>query len=427
MLRLLLCLGVLLSITAVSARAAGGRPDFETIVREHAQETIEIRRWLHRHAELSLREFETQKWVRARLEEIPGVEMVPGEWGTGLVAILKGGLPGPVVAYRADMDALPIVEKTGLPFACAATDTLGGSTVGVMHACGHDMHMALLIATARALSEVRLQMPGAVLFVLEPGEEIGAGAFGLIQAGVFDGARRPEAIYAIHVHPTLLPHQIGYCPGQSTANVDEARIRVLGRGGHGAYPHKAIDPVVLASQMVLGFQSIVSREVNANDSAVITVGAIHGGASSNVIPEFVDLRATVRTLTPDTRALVQAAILRTAKGIAEAGGAPEPEITYILGTPAMYNDPNLVEETLPGLRRAAGEDNVIRYEPALGGEDFSEYQKVVPGFMFRLGVGRAAREMANHSASFDPDENALALGVRAMCEILWDRLARQGM
>jgi amidohydrolase len=424
MLRLVASLGVLLFMTTMTGRPAGGSPEFETIVRARAEETIENRRWLHRNAELSLREFETQKWVRARLEAIPGVELVPGAWATGLIATLKGGRPGPVVAYRADMDALPITEETGLPFACAATDTMGGSTVGVMHACGHDMHTAMLIATAQALSEVRDQMPGTVLFVLEPGEEVGAGAVNLIRAGAFDGARRPEAIYAIHVHPTLMPDQIGYCPGQSTANVDEVRIRVLGRGGHGAYPHKTIDPVVIACQMVIGFQTIVSREVNANDSAVISVGAIHGGSSSNVIPAFVDLRATVRTLTPEARTIVQDAIIRTAKGIAAAGGAPEPEITYILGTPAMYNDPKLVDETLPGLRRAAGDANVIRYEPALGGEDFSEYQKILPGFMFRLGVGRADRQMSNHSPTFDPDEAGLALGVRAMCEILWDRLSR---
>jgi hippurate hydrolase len=299
---------------------------------------------------------------------------------------------------------------------------LGDRSVGVMHACGHDMHTAMLLGTARALSSHRAEMPGTVLFVLEPGEEVGAGAYSLIQAGLFDGPRRPAAIFAIHVHPTLMPGQIGFCPGQSTANVDEARIRVLGRGGHGAYPHKTIDPVPIACQIVLGFQTIVSREVGANDSAVISVGSIHGGASSNVIPDYVDLSATVRTITPEARKLVQDAIVRTAKGIASAGGAPEPEIRYILGTPAMYNDPSLVEATLPALHRAAGKENVIQYEPALGGEDFSEYQKVVPGFMFRLGVGRPDRQMSNHSATFDPDESGMRLGIRAMCEILWDAL-----
>ena len=423
MLRLLASLGVLLSMSITTGRTASGRPEFGPLVGARAEETIETRRWLHRNAELSLREFETQKWVRARLEELPGVTMVPGAWGTGLVAVLKGELPGPVVAYRADMDALPIREETGLAFACGRVDSLDGRTVGVMHACGHDMHMAILIATARVLSALRAELPGTVLFLLEPGEEVGAGAAALLQAGVFEGARRPEAVYGIHVHPTLQPHQIGYCPGQSTANVDEVRVRVLGRGGHGAYPHKTIDPVVVAAQMVLAFQTIVSREIDANDSAVISVGSIHGGSSSNVIPEYVDLSATVRTLTPEARTLVQEAVIRTAKGIAASAGAPEPEITYILGTPAMFNDPQLVERTLPGLRRAAGDENVIRYEPAMGGEDFSEYQRVVPGFMFRLGVGRPDRAMSNHSATFDPDESALILGVRAMCEILWDALA----
>lgn len=422
MLRLLSILGVISIMTMSTGRAAVERPDFERLAAARTEETIAARRWLHEHAELSLREFETQKWVRARLEAIPGVEIIPGDWGTGIVAVLKGGLPGPVVAYRADMDALAIKEETGLPFACAATDTMGDRSVHIMHACGHDMHTAMLIGTAQALAEVRERMPGKVLLVLEPGEEVGAGAIHLIRAGLFEGDRRPEAIFAIHVHPTLMPDEIGYCPGQSTANVDEVRIRVLGRGGHGAYPHRTVDPVPIACQMVLGFQTIVSREISANESAVISVGSIHGGTSSNVIPEFVDLRATVRTLTPEARTLVQEAILRTVKGIAAAGGASEPEIRYILGTPAMYNDPKLVEETLPALRRAAGEVNVIRYDPALGGEDFSEYQKIVPGFMFRVGVGRPDRKMSNHSATFDPDERALTVGVRAMCEVLWDRL-----
>ena len=206
--------------------------------------------------------------------------------------------------------------------------------------------------------------------------------------------------------------------------MDEFRVRVLGRGGHGAYPHMAIDPVVIASQTVMALQTIVSREVDAARQAVITIGSIQGGNSSNVIPEFVDLRGTVRTLEPDLRDHVRDAIVRTIKGIAAAAGAPEPEINYIYGTPAMYNDPALVEETLKTMRAVIGDENVIRYEPAMGGEDFAYYQSQVPGFMFRLGVGRPDRPMSLHNPSFDPDERAIPLGVRLMCEILWDRLER---
>jgi amidohydrolase len=324
------------------------------------------------------------------------------------------------------MDALPIKEETGLPFACARTDTFtDGRAVGVMHACGHDLHVAIALGAARVLSDVRATMAGAVLLVLQPAEEIGAGAAAMIQAGVFDQGRLPESIYAIHVHPTIQYGEVSYCSGGASANVDEFRITVIGRGGHGAYPHKAVDPIVAASEMVLAFLRIVGREIDATRSAVITVGAIHGGTTSNVIPDSVSLRGTVRSVDADVREQLQAAVIRVAKGIATAAGAPEPEIEYILGTPAMVNDPALVEATLPTLRRVLGESNVKSRVAAMGGEDFSAYQKVVPGFMFRLGVGRPDRpEMTTHSPTFDPDERAIPLGVRLVSEVLWDRLHR---
>lgn len=412
------------AILLASVSTAAGGPDFAPLVAVHESQAIEARRWIHEHAELSLREVGTRDWIRGRLQEIPGVEFVEGEWGTGLVATLRGGRPGPIVAYRADIDALPLTEATGLPFACQATDTIGGRTVGVMHACGHDLHAAILLGTARVLSAVRDSMPGSLLLVVEPAEEIGAGAAALIRAGLFEDGRRPEAIFAIHDHPSLLTGQVGFCPGRSTANVDDFRIAILGSGGHGAYPHKTIDPIVVAAETVIALQSIVSREVDPAQQAVITVGSIHGGTASNVIPDRVELSGTVRSLEPDVRAQLQAAVIRTVEGIAAARGAPKPEIEYILGTPSMYNDPALVEETLPVLRRVAGEANVIRYEAAMGGEDFSEYEAIVPGFMFRLGVGRPDRPMTTHSPTFDPDERAIPIGMRLMAEILWDRLAR---
>ncbi len=411
-------------ILLASVSTASRAPDFAPLVAAHEGDAIAARRWLHENAELSLREVRTQDWIRSRLQEVPGIELVGGEWGTGLVAILRGGRSGPIVAYRADIDALPLTEATGLSFACQATDTVGGRTVGVMHACGHDLHAAVLLGTARVLSALRDSMPGSVLLIVEPGEEIGAGASSLIQAGLFEAGRHPEAIFAIHDHPTLLVGQVGFCPGRSAANVDDFRITILGAGGHAAYPHKTIDPIVIASDVVLGLQTIVSREIDPARQAVITVGSIHGGTASNVIPDRVELRGTVRSLEPEVRAQLQAAVIRTVEGIAASRGAPKPEIDYILGTPSMYNDPVLVEETLPVLRRVAGEANVIRYEPAMGGEDFSEYEAIVPGFMFRLGVGRQDRPMTLHSPTFDPDERAIPIGMRLMAEILWERLAR---
>jgi amidohydrolase len=296
-----------------------------------------------------------------------------------------------------------------------------------MHACGHDLHLTMLLGVATTLSEVRFDMPGSLLLVVQPAEEIGAGASGLIEAGLFSDGRKPEAIFAMHDHPTLLRGQIGYCPGYSGGAVDDFHIKVLGRGGHGAYPHKTIDPVPIAAEIVLALQSILSREVDAADQAVLTVASIQGGSgATNVIPDFVDLAGTVRTLSPSVRTQMQAALERTARGIAAARGAPEPEIRYNLGTPSVHNDPTLVSEALPVLERVVGTKNLVRYAPALGGEDFSYYQEQVPGFIFRLGVGREGQSMALHNAAFDPDESALPLGVRAMCEVLWSRFARGG-
>jgi len=422
--RLLLIAGLIL-IPIVVTGVVGAAPDFEALVSEIVDSAIEDRRWLHEHAELSLREDGTQEWMREQLSAIPGIEMIDGNWGTGLVAILHGDHPGPRIAYRSDMDALPMEEETGLPFACTAVDSLKGGRVGVMHACGHDIHMSVLLNVARVLSAVREEMAGSILFIVEPAEEIGAGAKALIKAGIFEDGREPEAIYAIHVHPKFLYGEIGYCPGRASGNVDTFRIKVAGRGGHGAYPYKTIDPVVIASRMVLAFQSIVGREIDTTHQAVISVGSIHGGSATNVIPDSVEIAGTVRSHDPEVREQLRDAVIRTANGIASAAGAPEPSVRYVLGTPSMNNDHQLVEETLITLRRVVGEEKVIRYDPAMGGEDFSRFGLLVPGFMFRVGVGRPDREMNLHNPRFDPDERAVPLGVRVVSEVLWDCLARR--
>ncbi|MCA9728802.1 MAG: amidohydrolase, partial [Candidatus Eisenbacteria bacterium] len=375
---------------------------------------------------LSLHEFETQEWMRRALAEIPGVELVDGEWGTGVVALLRGAEPGPVVAWRTDMDGLPITEATGLGFACARRDTVaGGGEVGVMHACGHDFHMAIAVGMLRVLSGVRERLPGTVLLIAEPAEEIGAGASMLLEAGLFDDGRRPSCVLALHVHPTIASGRVGFCPGPSTANVDTAVLRVRGQGGHGAYPHKAVDPVSLAAEIVLAFESIVAREIDVNHPAVISVGKIEGGTKSNVIPDEVVLEATVRSHDEATRLLLQEKIARTVKGLAAARGAPEPVLDYQLGTPAGYNDPALVEQGRDVFREVVGAGNEIRYDTPMGGEDFAYYGREVPGFQFRLGVGRPDREMALHSGVFDPDEDVLPIGVHLAAALIWDQLHRR--
>jgi amidohydrolase len=400
-----------------------------TSIAELAEEieprAIEDRRWLHQHAELPLREHETQDWLRRTLREIPGVKLIEGDWGTGVVAMLEGGLPGPIVAWRADMDGLPITEETGLPFACTRRDTLsGGRETGVMHACGHDIHMTVGLGMIRVLSKMREGLPGRVLFIGQPAEEIGAGALQMLEAGVFDEGRRPKCALAIHVHPTIPYGKVGSRPGPSTSNVDGFRLTVKGKGGHGAYPHKSVDPVSLAARMVLAFEGIVARQMDVNRPSVISVGSIRGGSKSNVIPDEVVLEATVRSHREDTRQELRERIERTVAGLAEAHGAPEPVLEYYFGTAAGYNNPTLVAQCREVFRRVLGKENEIIYEPPMGGEDFSYYGKEVPGFQFRLGVGRPDREMTLHSPDFDPDVRAIGLGIRLAAELVWDQLNR---
>jgi len=397
-------------------------PDVQRLVQEESERTLADRRWLHEHAELSSREFETQRYVKLRLGEIDGIELIEGDWGTGVVAVLRGSQPGPMIAYRAELDALPLKEESGLPFACASTDTLHGREVGVMHACGHDLHTAMTLGTARVLSRLRWKMPGSILLVFQPAEERGQGARRMIKAGLFRQAGLPEAMYALHVHPGLRVGQVSYCPGVATANADEFHVKILGRGGHGAYPHRSVDPIVIACQTITALQSIVSRELDASETAVITVGSIHGGSASNVIPDEVRFSGTVRTHRRAVRDQLRQAILRTVEGTAAAAGAPPPEVRYRRGSPALRNDPALVKRTLPVLRRVLGRSDVLRYDAGLGAEDFAFFGREVPIFMMRLGAGRPGRTMSLHSSRLDPNEAALDVGVRVMTEVLWAAL-----
>jgi len=417
-----LFLTALLLVAGVSVAV---EPDFEALTQKNLPQTIADRRWLHQNPELSGREHATQDYLRAALEKIEGIRFLEGDWGTGLVAELEGGRPGPRVAWRADIDALPITEDTDLPFRSTRRDTLrGGREVGVMHACGHDLHMSIALGAVRNLAAVREQMPGTLMILFQPAEETGAGAKRMLDAGVFEGDRKPDCVLAFHDHPTIGYGQVGSCPGWASANVDGFRLTVKGRGGHGAYPHRSIDPVTLAAKMVLAFNDLVAREIDVNKHAVISVGRIEGGAKGNVIPDQVELEATVRTQDGETRAFVQKRVEEVALGLAAAAGAPEPDLEYFLGTPAGYNDPELVEQIRTVFRRVLGPENDTTYPPGMGGEDFSRYGQVVPGFQFRLGVAPPGQEntMSLHSSTFNADERSVGLGMRLVAEILWDQL-----
>lgn len=407
--------------------AIAGIPDFTALTGEHLETTLADRRWLHANPELSGRETGTQAYLRRALERIEGIRFVDGDWGTGLVAELVGGRPGPRVAWRADIDALPITEQTDLPFRSTRRDTLsGGREVGVMHACGHDLHMSITLGAVRNLAAVREEMPGTLLIIFQPAEETGAGAKAMLEAGVFAEGRGPRCVLAFHDHPTIAYGQVGSCPGWSSANVDGFRLKVIGRGGHGAYPHRSIDPVTLAAKMVLAFNDIVAREVDVNHHAVISVGRIEGGAKGNVIPDHVQLEATVRTHDAQTREFVKKRVGEVARGLAAAAGAPDPELDYYFGTPAGYNDPELVSQVREVFRRVLGPENDTTYPPGMGGEDFSRYGQVVPGFQFRLGVAPPGQEntMSLHSPTFNADERSVGLGMRLVAEVLWDQLNR---
>lgn len=418
---------LVLMVLASAMASAAEIPDFETIARSFEEETIADRRWLHENPELSNRETKTQAYLSRALAEIPGITFVDGDWGTGLVAKLHGGKPGPLVAWRADIDALPITEDTDLPYRSTCRDTLrGGRSVGVMHACGHDLHMSIALGAIRTLSAVRDQMPGTLLIIFQPAEETGDGAHDMLAAGLFSGENKPRCVLAFHDHPTIAYGQVGSCSGWSTANVDGFRLTVKGRGGHGAYPHRSIDPVSLAAKMVLAFNDIVAREIDVNHHAVISVGRIEGGAKGNVIPHEVRLEATVRTHDDETRQAVRSKVERVVSSLAQSVGAPEPGLEYYFGTPAGYNNPELVEQARTVFRRVLGPENSITYPPGMGGEDFSRYGQVVPGFQFRIGVAPPGQEntMSLHSPQFNADERAVGLGMRLVAEVLWDQLNR---
>jgi amidohydrolase len=418
----------MLALAAGLAPAAFAAPDLDAVAARLAGTMQADRRWLHAHAELSLREHETQAYLRGQLAALPGVELVPGEWGTGLVALVRGDKSGPLVAWRADMDALPLTEATGLDFACTRRDTVtGGRETGVMHACGHDVHMAIGLGLARLASELRAELPGTLMLVFQPAEEIGAGSTQLLAAGLFAEGRRPQSILALHVHPTLEVGQIGYCPGWATANVDGFLLRVKGDGGHGAYPHRGVDPVTLAAEIVLALQTLVAREIDVNHNSVISVGRIEGGAKSNVIPNEVLIEATVRSQDDSTRQALAEKVTRMVNGLAAAAGAPEPALEYYFGTAAGYNDPALVKQVMAVVERLLGPAAAVSYLPGMGGEDFAYYGREVPGFQFRLGTappGSTGGVSSLHTATYTADEAAMAIGLRVAASALWDQLER---
>jgi amidohydrolase len=392
------------------------------------ERVVAWRRDLHEHPELGNREFRTAGIIADLLRSL-GMEVETEVAHTGVVGVLRGGLPGPVVALRADMDALPVTELVDLPFASKAKAEYMGREVGVMHACGHDNHMAILMGAADVLAGMKDKLPGTVKFIFQPAEEGSppgemGGAGLMVRQGVLADPR-PEAIFGLHVMP-MPAGFIGYRPGGAMASGQSLRITVHGRQTHGAMPWGGVDPIVVASQIVLGLQTIVSRQSDLTTApAVVTIGQINGGIRSNIIPDSVTMVGTVRTLDMDMQARIGDRIRRTVDGIASSAGATA-DVFLSPGLPVTYNDPELTRRMAPTLERVAAPGMAAEVPPITGSEDFSYYQREIPGLFFFLGVIPDSIPLAeaapNHSPYFFADEAALPVGVEAMASLVVDYL-----
>jgi hippurate hydrolase len=385
---------------------------------------------LHQNPELSSHEVQTAAKLAGRLRGL-GYEVTEHVGGTGVVAILKNGA-GPTVMLRTELDALPVEEKTGLSYASKVrTKDDAGHDVAVMHACGHDLHMAAILGTAAIMAHSKSTWHGTLMLIGQPAEETIGGAKGMLDDGLLKRFPKPDAAVAMHVGNTLLAGQVGIVPGIYNTNADSLRITIYGKGGHGSAPHTAIDPIVIAARTILALQTIASREVKPGDMAVVTVGYIQAGTKNNIIPDQAELGLTVRTNKAEVRKQVLAAIDRITKAEAEAAGAPRaPSVEHYEGTDLVYNDPALAQRLRGTLESALGKRNVVMEEPITASEDFSYFvEQGIPGFYFSLGgadpekfaqaKAEGTRLPSNHSPLFAPDvDPALRTGIAAEVAVL---------
>jgi amidohydrolase len=389
------------------------------------------RRDLHQHPELGNREVRTSKVVADHLRAL-GLEVKTGVAKTGVIGLLRGGRPGPVVALRADMDGLPVVEQSDLPFKSVERSTYNGENVGVMHACGHDSHTAMLMGVAEILTAMKAQLPGAVKFIFQPAEEgpppgETGGAGDMVKEGALENPT-VDAIFGLHV----MPQPVGtlwYRSGGLMASSDRLKITVHGRQTHGAAPWGGVDPVAISAQIVSSLQTIVSRQIDITQApAIVTIGRIVGGIRYNIIPDTVVMEGTIRALDPEVQKDLNARVTRTAQLIAQSAGA-EASVEIENTAPVTFNDPKLTEQMVPTLRRVAGNDKVFVVQPTTLAEDFSKFQQKVPGMYFYLGVNQAGADPAkvprNHSPLFFVNEDAFPVGIRAMANLALDFLQRR--
>ena len=406
-----------LGLTAVDTRTA---LKIDQEIEKHSLEIIKIRRFIHMNPELSNREYETSKLVAAKLISLD-LEVKTGVARTGVVALLRGGQPGPTVAIRADMDALPIQETTSVPFKSL--------NPGVMHACGHDIHTSVALGVAMVLSNIKDRIKGNVKFIFQPAEE-GApqdeegGAALMIKEGVLDDPT-VGAIFGLHVWPEDVG-QVNFSTGDIMAGSDWFEITIKGKGAHGARPQEGIDAIVLAAEIITTLQSVISRSVDPVDPAVLTIGKIEGGTRSNIIAEKVTLEGTVRALSETNRKKIPQLMEGIVKGITQSFGATS-TFDYRPSIPPVTNHPEFGQTMLPTLIGVLGKDKVLPLPPQMVAEDFAYYARRIPGFFFFLGVKSPFQTTtaALHSPNFNPDERSIAVGIKLMCHLLLDSLDKQ--
>jgi amidohydrolase len=417
----------MISLTVFAQANKALKVKVDKMTNEIEGKLIEWRRDFHQFPELSNREFKTAEKVEKHLRSL-GLEVQTKVAHTGVVAILKGGKPGPVIALRADMDGLPVIERNSLPFASKEKSTYNGMDVGVMHACGHDTHVAILMATAEILTKIKSELKGTIKFIFQPAEEgapIGeeGGAELMVKQGVMENPK-VDVVFGLHINSQTEAGTIKYRPRGTMAAADKFKIVVKGVGTHGANPWSGVDPIVVSSQIVMGLQTVISRQTElVKDPAVITVGTIHGGVRNNIIPEEVVMEGTVRTFDDGMRAQIFEKMERTVTNIAESAGAKGELIIY-KQYPVTFNDPKLTDLMLPTLVESAGDGNVVLTHAWTGSEDFSFLAQKAPGLFFFLGgmpKGKQVSEAApHHTPGFFIDESGLKLGVKTFCNLVID-------
>ncbi|HET7463226.1 MAG TPA: amidohydrolase [Longimicrobium sp.] len=421
-----------LAVAAAPAALAAQQWDaaVQTAASRVAPRMVEVRHDLHQHPELSNREFRTARLVAAHLRSL-GMEVDTGVAHTGVVAVLRGGRPGPVVAVRADMDALPVKEDTPYPWKSTATGDYMGKTVDVSHACGHDVHTAVQMGVASVLAGMKDRIPGTVVFLFQPAEE-GAppgeegGAKLMLQEGVFE-KYHPTAVFGLHTFAQMQTGNVGYTNGPAMAASDRFTITIHGRQAHGASPQLAIDPVVMAAQAILTLQTIRSRNLSPFEPSVLTVGLVRGGERFNIIPADVTMMGTVRTFDPAVQDQVERRMRDILDGVTKAGGGTY-DMEYQRTTPVTVNNRDLAARMRPTMERLIGARNVLDIPPTTGAEDFAYFSNAVPGFFYRLGTVKPGTTSGDHhTPTFQADDDAIPIGIRMMSTLLLDYLSSGGV